>query len=236
MYNEIVAGITVLFSFVFIMFAYLLGRELLYIVIVLNILLISSFGAKLITLFGFTTNAGNIFFASVFIATHFLTEHWGRREGYKTMWIGLISLVFFILMGQLALSARGADQSVEVNQALEVVYKFSARIATASILSYLIVQYLNVTIYDTLHQAAGKKLLWLRVFVATAIGQAVDSVLFFSLAFAGAVPQSILIQSILIGFSVKVGVGLISIPLLYSSYFFAKKKPVITPEQAVTVP
>lgn len=54
------------------------GKEWLYSAIVVHLLLISLLGGKLIAVFGFTTNVGNVFFINVLFATYMLIERYGK--------------------------------------------------------------------------------------------------------------------------------------------------------------
>ncbi len=224
MINEYVFVMLTILDLLGVFFAARLGREALHISIVLNIILISAFGAKLITFFGITTNTGNSFFACVFVATYLMSELWGKQEALKSVLFGLLSLVFFILMGQFVINFKGVESTSSVSQALEIIYARSARVALASILSYIVVQYINVTLYNYLKQKTAGRLLYMRSMIATLIGQGLDSALFFSLAFYGIVPNSILLQSMVSGFLIKSTIGFVATPFLYLSYLIDTPK------------
>ena len=216
--NETIFLLTAVIDLGLVLFAYRNGKDWLYATIVINFMLISTFGAKLIPLFGFVTNAGNVFFASVYVATHLLTEHYGKKEGLKAAWIGFVSIVFFIVMSQFTLRTVGSPESAGVSAAIVTLFRNSPRIALASMFASLIGQYLNVTLYDALHRRSGKKQLWLRDTSSNVVGQLVDSLLFFSMAFYGLIPFGALIQIIFVGFFVKVLVGGLGTGVLYASY------------------
>ena len=216
--NEIIFILTAFTDLSFILLAYQLGKNWLYATIIINLVLISTFGAKLISIFGFVTNTGNVFFAAVFLATHILTEHYGKREGYKTVWIGFAAIVFFILMSQFTLQYAGLPASSVINQAQELLFIGAPRIALASMVGYILVQYFNVWIYDLIHAKTGRKLLWLRDTIANFTGQFLDSILFFSIAFYGIIPIPVLLQTMLAGFAIKVIVGLMGTPILYLTF------------------
>src|SRR5258708_3088851 len=95
----------------FILYAFKMGKEWLYASIVINLILISTFGSKIINIFGFTTNAGNAFYAGVFLATHMLTEHYGKRAGLKAIWMGFWSILFFTILSQLTVGYVSSNPS-----------------------------------------------------------------------------------------------------------------------------
>jgi uncharacterized integral membrane protein (TIGR00697 family) len=209
---------------VFVAIAFRLGRYYLATTIATNLILISSFGAKVISILGFTTNAGNIFYASVFIATHLLVEHHGKEWGYRMVWLGSGTIAFFIVMSQLSILLVGEPSSGAVNDAIAIAFRASPRVALASLMAYIFSQYFNVWLYDWLRQKAGGKLLWLRSGGAHLGGQLLDSVLFFSIAFFELLPLPVLISAILVGFSIKVIVGFSGIPLIYASYHIKEQR------------
>lgn len=75
------------------------GAEIVSVAIATNLLLISTFGAKLISIFGFVSNIGNIFYATTFFAVQLLLERYGRREAVRAVWAGVFALVVFVIMG-----------------------------------------------------------------------------------------------------------------------------------------
>ena len=221
--NETVFIITALVDLMFVLTCFALGRYWLQASIVVNLILISTFGAKLISVLGLVTNAGNVFYAAVFFAAHLLVEHYGKKEGLKSIWLGFGSLMFFVFIGQLTVRFIGLPQSDVSNQAMATLFQFVPRIATASILAYLASQLWNVWLYGFLYKKSAGKRLWFRDLSANVTGQLIDSVIFFSIAFLGVVPSNILLQTIVIGFAVKVLVGALGAPLLYASYFIKSK-------------
>src|SRR5947208_832982 len=101
MTNELLFFIIAVLDLSFILIISRLGKSWLTTAVAVNILLISTFGAKLVMLFGYTTNVGNVFYACVFFATQLLVERHGLKEGYKSIWLGVSAIIFFILMSQL---------------------------------------------------------------------------------------------------------------------------------------
>jgi hypothetical protein len=68
-----------------------------------------------------------------------------------------------------------------------------------------------------MHRQTGRRFLWTRSLTATVAGQFADSVVFFILAFGGMLPATALVEVILVGFLVKVSVGVLSLPALYAA-------------------
>jgi uncharacterized integral membrane protein (TIGR00697 family) len=206
----------------FVFFMCRLGKEYLYASIVVNLILISVIGSKLVTVFGFVTNTGNAFYASVFFATYLLLEHGrdgsGVKDGIRAILIGVVSIFFFTVMSQLAVAIVSIPETASVSSAMSLLFGAVPRITLASLTAYAVAQSMNVWLYFMFDEAFEQKRLWLRVFSAIIIAQAVDSLLFFSIAFLGVVPFETVLESMATGYFLKVGIGAISIPLLYASY------------------
>src|SRR3989344_5086065 len=96
----------------FVYAAWRFDKSRLYSLIVIFLILISLTGGKIVEFFGFATNTGNIFYASVFLATYFLIERYGRREGIRSIWIGILAVVFFSLLARLTSALTGSGATV----------------------------------------------------------------------------------------------------------------------------
>lgn len=216
MFNELIFIVTLLGSLAFIFICSHLDRWWLYAAIVTNLILISTFGAKLILIFEVETNVGNIFYAALFLAAQFLVEYHSKKAARLSIWIGAILLVYFILMGQLTLHYVGLPETGSVNQAIDTLFRVVPRISFASIVGYLVSQNLNVWLYALLREKHGAKFLWLRAILSNVTGQFIDSILFFLLAFYGTLPGTVVFQSLTAGFLIKIFVGFLGIPLLYA--------------------
>jgi queuosine precursor transporter len=212
-----------LVNIVFIFFSARRGTHWLFGTIAINLILVGIFGAKLVSVFGFTTNAGNVFYACVFLATHFILEREGRHTGLKTIWIGSSLVLFFVFMSQFASQFAGLPLSETVNTSISTLFSFSARITFASIIAYAFAQYVNVSVYEWLKTRTRGNFLWLRSNGANVVSQLVDSLLFFTIAFP-TLSGPLLVQAILVGWLIKTSVVVIGTPFLYADAYLVRKK------------
>lgn len=224
MTNEVIFIITAVIDLAFILLAFRLGKGWLFGAIVVNIILVSTFAGKLVPIFGFVTNAAGVFYAAIFLATDILTEHHGKKEGYKSVWIGFSALVLFVVMSQFVLRLISTSETTAISEAMQVLFRGVPRIAFASMFAYLVAQNFDVWFYHFIHQKTGQKRLWLRNNLSTFTSQFIDSIIFFSIAFFGVVPFNILLQIIFTGYAVKLIVALLDTPFIYLSYFIKKEK------------
>lgn len=221
--NELLFVLATLVGVIAVFIAAQLGREWLLGTIAVNLLLIGIFGAKLISIFGFVTNAGNVFYACVFLATHFLIERHGMKLGWQTIWFGTGFVLFFTLMSQIAVNYNGSPLSDTINSANATFFSFSPRIVIASVLAYFFAQYVNVTVFLWVREKTKGRFLWLRSNGANILSQLVDSLLFFSIAFVD-LSGPLLVQAILIGWFLKSLVVLVGTPFLYVDAHLGRKK------------
>lgn len=227
--NELIFIITVAVVFAYVLLCFRLGRRWLYASIATNLILIGVFGAKLVELFGSVTNVGNIFYVAVFFTGQLLVEHYGKTEGKKSILIGFAGAAFFTLMGQLTIAFAPALNGSEAASILERLFEFSPRIAAASLLAYVFSQMLNIHLYSYV-MAKKPDLIWLRSFVASAAGQALDSIIFFTIAFAGVLAVPELAIAAITGYVVKLVVGTLSIPFIYVSYHIKTRRDILGEE------
>jgi queuosine precursor transporter len=213
--NEVILLIKAILGFTFIQVIFRLNKSFLFIAIVLNLILVSVFGAKLISLFGFVTNNGNVFYAAVFFATQLVVEHYGKKAAYRSVLLGASAIVFFMLMAQLTILKVGQPETMQVDHAIQILFNTAPRVAAASLIAFCISQVVNVSLFSYLRQRTKGRLLYLRINVSNIVGQLADSLLFFTIAFLGLVSTADFIQLMVVGYLIKVGLGLLSTPFFY---------------------
>jgi uncharacterized integral membrane protein (TIGR00697 family) len=214
MSNGIILLISALVDMLFIFYSSRRGVEWLFGTIVLNLILVSIFGAKLMMIGGYTTNAGNVFYACVFLATHFVLEKAGKSKALRTIFCGASFLIFFTVLAHLAAKVVSVPESDQVNGAILTLFSISFRVTVASLTAFIFAQYVNIYVYEWLRVKTKGRFLWLRINGANIVGQLVDSLLFFSIAFFDLSGFTI-IQTILAGWILKVVVVALGTPFLY---------------------
>lgn len=223
MSNELLFLLSALVDILFVFFAARRGIEWLSGTIIVNLILIGVFGAKLVTAFGTVTNVGNVFYACVFFATYFILERYGRHAAMKTVWLGVSFTVFFVVMAQFVTLSMGLSQTLEVNNAISALFTFSPRIILGSVIGFAFAQIINIKIYEWIKVRTKGRFLWLRSNGANILSQLVDSILFFSIAFFD-LPGPLLVQAILAGWAVKTMVVFVGVPFLYLDRYMESKK------------
>jgi queuosine precursor transporter len=206
------------------------GREWLYGSIIVNLLLVSTLGAKTVAIFGFVTNSGNIFYAAAVFATLLLVEIYGVNSARWSVGFSVALITFFLIATRLVIDMPGLSDNETVNQALREVFTFVPRVALASIIALAVSQNVAIAVYERLKEKYSHRLVWMRNLASVMASQLIDSLLFFSIAFLGVISTGELVQFMLAGFVIKVLFGLASTPfLLAHRTVILSKDPATTP-------
>ena len=171
---------------------------------------------KSIELFGLTTTAGPVLYASTYLCTDILSERYGKDTAKRAVWLGVVINLLWLFGTQLTLWFIPASTDY-IQPSLKVVFGMVPRICVASLLSYVISQRLDVFLYHFIWEKTGKteKGLWLRNNGSTMLSQLADSVIFVTVAFAGTMPWNVFAQIMLTNYLFKVIVAVCDTPFAY---------------------
>jgi uncharacterized integral membrane protein (TIGR00697 family) len=121
-----------------------------------------------------------------------LSQLYGREAAKRIVWWGFLPLGLSALLMQLVLALPASSEMLafrpEDLAAFERVHQSTWRVWMAGPASYIISLLLNIWIFDRLRGASegeGTLGLMIRGAIASALSQAVDSVIFITLAFGG---------------------------------------------------
>ncbi|MCC6925164.1 queuosine precursor transporter [Novosphingobium sp.] len=150
------------------------------------ILLLSNLigAAKLATLGGFTFGAGIMFFPISYVLGDVLTEVYGYANARRCVWAGFAALLFMAFMSWVVVALPPA-QGWDGQAAYESVFGSTWRIVAASLLAFWAGEFVNSFVLAKMKIASGGASLWKRTIGSTFFGQAVDSLIFYPIAFLG---------------------------------------------------
>ncbi len=173
-----------------------------------------------------TFGAGNLFFPIGYIFGDVLTEVYGYARARKVIWAGFGALLFATFMTQVIIHIP-MKQSEPFNQklqpALEIAFGGTARIVAASLFAYWCGDFANSFVMAKMKLWSNGKYLWLRTIGSTIVGQGVDSLLFYPIAFAGIWTTNSLLLVVLTNWLIKVCVEVLFTPLTYIVVNFLKR-------------
>jgi queuosine precursor transporter len=150
------------------------------------ILLLSNLigAAKLATVGGFTFGAGILFFPLSYVIGDVLTEVYGYANARRCVWMGFGALLFMAFMSYVVVAMPPAA-GWEGQAAYESVFGSTWRIVAASVLAFWAGEFVNSFVLARMKILTAGKHLWSRTIGSTFFGQAVDSLIFYPVAFLG---------------------------------------------------
>ncbi len=130
----------------------------------------------------YVVSASVICFPLGYIISDVLTEVYGFRVARGVIWLGfacnLIVVVIIMIVGAIPGAVFWEDQS-----SYEIILGSTAWVLLGSFIAYLIGEFSNAIVMVVLKNRTEGRMLWLRTISSTIIGQGVDSILFYSIAF-----------------------------------------------------
>ena len=178
--------------------------------------------SKVATLFGFTFGAGVLFFPISYIFGDVLTEVYGYARSRRVVWAGFGALVFAAVMSLVILAFPPAPTWPH-QEAFETVFGNTWRIALASMFAYLCGEFCNSFVLAKMKIHTAGRFLWMRTIGSTIVGEAVDSLIFYPLAFAGVWPWEQVIAVMVSNYALKVGWEVVNTPITYRVVNFLKR-------------
>jgi uncharacterized integral membrane protein (TIGR00697 family) len=163
-----------------------------------------------------TFGAGVLFFPISYVFGDILTEVYGYARARRVIWAGFGGLAFASLMAYVVVALPPAPEW-QNQRAYEIAFGSTWRIAAASMFAYFCGEFVNSYVLAKMKILTAGKWLWTRTVGSTIVGEAVDSALFYPLAFygSGILPDAIIPKLMLVQFLAKVGVEIAFTPITY---------------------
>lgn len=181
--------------------------------------------AKIVQVDGWPAfGAGLLFFPISYVFGDVLTEVYGYARARRVIWAGFAGLAFASFMASVVVALPPAP-FWKNQQAYEIAFGTTWRIAAASMFAYFCGEFANSFVLAKMKILTAGRWLWTRTIGSTIVGEAVDSALFYPLAFygAGLMPNEILPGIMLAQFVGKVAVEVLFTPLTYKVVGFLKR-------------
>lgn len=192
------------------------GKNGLFVFAVFSTILANIQVCKCVDIFGLSTTAGNVLYAATFLVTDILSEKYGKKEAAKAVKYGFCVSLLWIVGTQLTLQFT-PNANDYISDSLSVVFGLVPRIAIASLIGYVCSQSIDVFLYHYIWKKTGdnSKKLWMRNNFSTLTSQAIDTLLFTSLAFWGVYPSDVFISILVTTYLFKVVVAILDTPFIY---------------------
>ena len=168
--------------------------------------------------------AGALFFPISYVFGDILTEVYGYSRARRVIWAGFAGLGFASFMAAVVVALPPAP-FWKHQAAYEVAFGNAWRIVAASMIAYFCGEFVNSYTLAKMKILTAGKWLWTRTIGSTVVGEAVDSALFYPLAFygSGIIPNDKLPLVMLAQFVAKVSVEVVFTPITYKVVGWLKR-------------
>lgn len=213
--NEIIFILATLCCLLAVVFLYrIFGKTGLFVWSAIASVLVNLIVPKCITIFGLAASAGNILYASTFLATDILSENHSHKDARKCVLIGGIGTLSYLVVSQVTLLFTPNEFDF-ISQSMKDVFQLAPRMTLTSIFCYLTSNTLDTYLYQFISKKTDK--LWIRNNLSTMTSQFIDSVLFAVIAFIGVMPLQGIIEFATTTYLIKLIVAAIDTPFIYLS-------------------
>jgi uncharacterized integral membrane protein (TIGR00697 family) len=183
---------------------------------------VGPFNLGLFSLSPFTFGAGVLFFPISYIFGDVLTEVYGYARARKVVWAGFSAVIFASFMSWIVVGLRPAagwpDQG-----AYQAVFGNTPRIVFASLCAFFLGEFANSFVLAKMKIMTNGKYLWMRTIGSTIVGEGVDSLVFYPVAFLGIWSNDLVISVMMTNYLIKVGWEAVITPFTYLVVNFLKR-------------
>ncbi len=161
-----------------------------------------------------TFGAGVLFFPISYIFGDILTEVYGYARARRVIWTGFAALLFAAVMAAVVVALPPAP-TWENQKVYEIAFGNTWRIAGASMIAYFCGEFVNSYVLARMKVATEGRYMRTRFVASTVAGEAVDSALFYPLAFwnSGIMPNELVLTLVISQFVTKTLVEVAFLPL-----------------------
>lgn len=167
---------------------------------------------------------GTVIFATTFLCSDLLTEHYGLKIANQGVWLTVSAQILMTFLMIFALGHKPATMDC-AHTAMETLFLPSCRLLIASLIAFAASQFLEISLFQKISTCTQGRFLWLRTNIATILAALLDNILFSVLAWVILSPSPVgfktLIFTYILGtYLARIMVSLLSTPVMYLSYLF----------------
>lgn len=178
---------------------------------------------KIVDLGFMTATGGLIVFPMSYIINDCIVEVYGFRYARLSIWLGFFMNLIAVIVIHLAMLLP-SDASWDGQAAFEAVFGSSARILFASFTAMVCGSMVNAYVMSKMKLGCGGKHFSVRAVASTLFGEAVDSCVFFPIAFYGILPNETLLALICTQAGLKTLYEIIALPVTVRVVKMLKQK------------
>lgn len=179
---------------------------------------------KTVDLGWFTITAGVIVFPVSYIINDCVVEVYGFGRARLMIWLGFVMSLAVALLLQVAIWLPGAPEW-HLQDAMQSIYGAVPRIMAASFIAFLAGSFINAYVMSRMkaRRANGQGGFKVRAILSTILGEGVDSIIFFPIAFAGYLSFDVIISLIVTQTLLKTLYEVLILPVTVKAVHHIKK-------------
>lgn len=211
--NELLWFLTLILSFISIILCYkYLGKNGLFLWIIVATIVANIQTVKTVNLFGLETSLGTILYGSTFLATDILNYKYGLKTSRKAIVYGFLAMVIMTAFMVICLLYEPSFNDF-AHDSLVTIFSFNVRITLASLIAFVISQFIDTILFHKLQKKYNK--LWLSNNASTIFCQFIDTIIFTLITYTGTMNFNVMFQIMFSMYIFKVAVALFDTPFMY---------------------
>ena len=193
--------------------------------VVSNLIFQKFFSWDFFGLYTFEISVGILPYPVTFLITDLISEVYGKKKANQVVTAGIFASLFSLLIIYTADAVPATDWSPIGDELFKKVFGATAIAVIASMLAYLLAQYIDIQLFHFWKKLTKGKHLWIRNNFSTFLSQFVDtfSVLFLLCSFHK-IEWDRFGALLLSGFLFKVIVAICDTPFLYAAVYAMRKR------------
>ena len=172
----------------------------------------------------FIVSAGILPYPITFLVTDLISELYGQKKANRVVISGFVASIFVLFFLWLGGQFSAIPDSIVNDNIYNAVFRNAWRIIAASMVAYLIAQFIDVRIFHFWKKLTRGKHLWLRNNGSTIASQLVDTSLVICILFIGVWDGRQIFNGIIDGWLFKMLMAFIDTPIIYCIIFLLKDK------------
>lgn len=176
---------------------------------------------RVLDLFHLDLDSGTLLFPISYIFGDVLVEVYGYTRSRRVIWLGFGFNLFAALLFAIIVALPPSPEW-QMQAAFATILGQTPRIVAGSLIAFWCGEFVNSYVMAKMKILTGGQYLWTRTIGSTLVGQAVDTVLFQTIAFAGVWETPLLLRVILWNYTAKVLYEALATPITYAVVGFLK--------------
>ncbi len=173
----------------------------------------------------FEISVGVLPYPITFLITDLISEIYGRKKANQIVTAGIFASFFSMGLILLADAAPAIDSSPLDSKTFSRVFALSPIAVLASMLAYLLAQYIDIAIYHFWKRLTKGRYLWLRNNFSTFLSQFIDTFTVVGLLCVfGVLSWDLFFGLVLSGFLFKIFIAFLDTPFLYFFVYLFRKR------------